>query len=288
MRREGVPNHNRGDCAPCILTSAFPLKQLEFYLSNLNPPNIMKNTENPTNPTATTADPAPAPAAKSPKPHNLLNKRQLAEISYTNVIYNIVNGDPAILAKIQDTEVITPAFLTQLGVDLQFIGQYTGGATEATVEGELKTSEEETAKQALLAKIHYIHSQAKIKYAANKGVLPEYAIGANIDASRPALEAATATILNKLKTDTLPKITAQHSTDLQVSLNIYKKTKSDQQSKRGDSTTLRHQLSAMVDTLAVRRRQLQHSADGEYPWTDPANAGMRRKFDLPLDRSLNA
>ena len=36
-----------------------------------------------------------------------------------------------------------------------------------------------------------------------------------------------------------------------------------------------------------RRRQLQHAADGEYPFTDPANAGMRRKFDLPLDRPLN-
>ena len=37
----------------------------------------------------------------------------------------------------------------------------------------------------------------------------------------------------------------------------------------------------------MRPRQLQHSADGEYPWTDPANAGMRCKFDLPLDRPLN-
>jgi hypothetical protein len=42
-----------------------------------------------------------------------------------------------------------------------------------------------------------------------------------------------------------------------------------------------------LPTLAVRRRQLQHSADGEYPHTDPANAGMRRKFDLPPDRPLN-
>ena len=24
-----------------------------------------------------------------------------------------------------------------------------------------------------------------------------------------------------------------------------------------------------------------------HDWTDPANAGMRRKFDLPLDRPLN-
>jgi hypothetical protein len=42
-----------------------------------------------------------------------------------------------------------------------------------------------------------------------------------------------------------------------------------------------------LPTLATRRRQLQHAADGEYPFTDPANAGMRRKFDLPLDRPLN-
>ena len=43
-----------------------------------------------------------------------------------------------------------------------------------------------------------------------------------------------------------------------------------------------------LSALAARRRQLQHSADDEYPHTDPANAGMRRKFDLPLDRPANA
>jgi hypothetical protein len=42
-----------------------------------------------------------------------------------------------------------------------------------------------------------------------------------------------------------------------------------------------------LSSLAVRRRQIQHSADGEYPCTDPANAGVRRKFDLPLDGPLN-
>ena len=42
-----------------------------------------------------------------------------------------------------------------------------------------------------------------------------------------------------------------------------------------------------LPTLATRRRKLQHTADGKYPFTDPANAGIRRKFDLPLDRPLN-
>ena len=247
------------------------------------------NTTKQTTPSTTTGttDPAPAPA-KTVRHHGLLNKRQLADISYANVIYNVVNGDPAIAAKIQDPDIITPAFLTQMGQDLDFIGKYTGGATEATVEGQLKTSEEVAAEQDLLAKIHYIQSQAKIKYAGNKGVLPGYGIGTNTDASRPALETAAVNIGNKLKTDTLPKITPQHVTDLGTSLDAYKKTKSDQKSKQGDSTTLRHQLSTMVESLSVRRRQLQHSVDGEYPYTDPANAGMRKKFCLPPDRPFNA
>jgi hypothetical protein len=34
--------------------------------------------------------------------------------------------------------------------------------------------------------------------------------------------------------------------------------------------------------------ELQHATDGEFPFTDPASAGMRKKFDLPADRPLNA
>jgi hypothetical protein len=247
----------------------------------------MSNTTTTPATTTTTTGAAPDPVAKTIKHHGLLNKRQLAEISYANTIYGVANSDPAVLAKIQDPDVITPAFLTALGNDLQFIGQYTGGTAQASVEGQLKTSAEETAKNVLLDKIHYIQSKAKIKYTANKGVLPEYAIGTNLDASRPVLETAADTIGNKLKTDTLPKITAQHATDLQSALNAYKQTKVDQAGQKGDSTTLRTQLATMVDSIAVRRRQIQHAADGEYPCTDPANAGMRRKFDLPADRPLN-
>ena len=117
---------------------------------------------------------------------------------------------------------------------------------------------------------------------------PKYAIGTNLDINRPTLETAAANIINKLKTDTLPKITAQHGTDLQSALDTYKQTKSDQVGGKGDATTLRVKLAAVVDSVAVRRRQLQHAADGEYPWTDPANAGIRHKLDLPASQPLNA
>jgi hypothetical protein len=233
-----------------------------------------------------TPTPTPAPATTTPKTHGLLDKHQLAEISKTNTIYGIAS-DPATLAKIEDDMVITPAFMTQLGTDLQGMSQYTGGAAQATTDAKMDTGAETPAKKSLLDKIHYIQSKAKLKYAGNKSVLPEYGIGTNITISRPALETAAGNILNKLKTDTLPKITAQHSTDLQTALTAYQKTKVDQVAGKGDSKDSHTSLAQMVESLAVRRRQLQHAADGEFPYTDPASAGMRQKFDLPPDHPLN-
>jgi len=249
----------------------------------------MKTTPNTTpttsTPTATgTSD--PAPAVKVVKHPGLLNKHQLAEISTANTIYGVAS-DPATFAKIQDNDIITPAFMTQLGADLEGMSQYTGGTVQARTDAKIETGAETGAKKVLLAKIHYIQSKAKIKYAANKGVLPEYGIGVNIDASRAMLETAADNIYNKLQIDTLPKITAQHATDLKAASDAYKQTKVAQVSGKSDATDQRGKLTAMVDSLAVRRRQLQHAADGEFPCTDPASAGMRQKFDLPPDRPLN-
>jgi hypothetical protein len=50
---------------------------------------------------------------------------------------------------------------------------------------------------------------------------------------------------------------------------------------------LSHQTVRKRAFLKSPRPPAPHAADGEYPFTNPANAGMRRKFDLPLDRPLN-
>ena len=89
-----------------------------------------------------------------------------------------------------------------------------------------------------------------------------------------------------MKTDTLPKITAKHATDLQAALEAYRQSQVAQVGKKGDATTLRQQLATLVASLGMRRRQIQHAADGEFPFTDPANAGTRRKFGLPVDQPL--
>lgn len=236
--------------------------------------------------------PATAPeqkpnTTKTPKRHGLLNKQQLIEIGKAGVVYGIVAADKEIFDRIKDDEIITSEFMTELGKDIEYIGRYTGGLTEMTVGGKLKTGAEVAARKVLLAKLHYVQSKARLKYIAKPGVLPEYCIGTNIDSSRVVLETAAANIINKLKSDTLPKVTAQHSLDLQSALDAYRKTKVEQIDQKGDVMTLRQQLSTLVESLSLRRRQLQHAADGDYPHTDPANAGVRSKLDLPADRPLN-
>jgi hypothetical protein len=245
-----------------------------------------QNTETTTTTTGTSDPaPAPAPAPKTPKHRGLLNKAQLAEISHANTVYGVAS-DPAVFASLQDDLILTPAFMTQLGQDLAGMSQYTGDASEATLDAQDDTNNETTAEAELLAKVHYIQSKAKMKYPADHPARAEYGIGDKLQGNRPLLEATAGNIFNKLKTDTLPKIVVQHSTDLDSSLKAYQKTKVDQKTGKGDAMTLRQKLAARVDSLAARRRQLQHGADGEYPYTNPANAGMRAKFDLPPNQPL--
>jgi hypothetical protein len=169
--------------------------------------------------------PTPAPAPKTPKHHGLLDKHQLAEISLANTIYGVAN-DPAIFPKIQDEPDHNACIYDAVGNDLAGMSQYTGNVAEAKTDSKLDTSSEAAAKKALLDQNPLHPDQGQIEICRQQPhVLPDYGIGTNITISRPALETAADNVVNKLKTDTLPKITAQHGTDLQTALDAYKKTK---------------------------------------------------------------
>ena len=170
-----------------------------------------------------------------------MNKAQLAEISHANTIYGVAS-DPAVFPSLQDDLILTPAFMTQLGQDLAGMSQYTGDASEATLDAQDDTHSETAAEDDLLAKIHYIQSKAKMKYPADHPAHAEYGIGDKLQGNRPLLEATAGNIFNKLKTDTLPKIVAQHSTDLDSSLKAFQKNKVDQKTGKGDAMTLRQKL----------------------------------------------
>ena len=54
-----------------------------------------------------------------------------------------------------------------------------------------------------------------------------------------------------------------------------------------DATTRRKQRDAQVQSITDRRLTIQFAADAEWPFTNPANAGIRAEFFLPLSQPFH-
>jgi hypothetical protein len=54
----------------------------------------------------------------------------------------------------------------------------------------------------------------------------------------------------------------------------------------GDATTARPTLEAAVKGIIARRREIQFTADAQWPAGNPANAGIRREFRLSPDKAM--
>lgn len=172
-----------------------------------------------------------------------------------------------------------------------------GMATHTTSDKEITSDMEEAAKQALILGIQYIQKRARQKYDATApGKLADFAIGQHYTNSRRLLEQAASGILLKLNGDStekppilpevLPGVTPAKIIDLQNLLDAYKTLQAKQSGVQGDATTWRKKLEAIVSAIIARRREIQFAADADWPHTDPANAGIRGEFQLPLDRML--
>jgi hypothetical protein len=232
--------------------------------------------------------PIPVVAVRKYRTQGILSRKHLSEINETNIILGVLKSDPQLLAQIQDDLIITPDFITALEKELQLINQHTSDTIQAKVGGKISTLAEIDVQEILLNKIHYIQSKAKQKYFDNPEVLKSYDVGENISVNRAVLETVANNLINKLKTDTLPKITAQHISDLQTALDNYKQSQVNQTNKKGAATTIRSRLKVLVEKVVKRRRTIQHAADGEFPHYDPDHAGVRQKLHLPSKRALKA
>jgi hypothetical protein len=64
-------------------------------------------------------------------------------------------------------------------------------------------------------------------------------------------------------------------------------TNSTQTGSQSDATTARTALDGMVKAIMDKRIAVQYAADAEWPYTNKANAGIRREFFLPPDHPAN-
>jgi hypothetical protein len=70
-------------------------------------------------------------------------------------------------------------------------------------------------------------------------------------------------------------------------LDAYTQAAANPGSQQSDATTRRKQRDAAVNSITDRRVTIQFAADAEWPFTNPANAGIRGEFFLPLSQPLH-
>jgi hypothetical protein len=84
-----------------------------------------------------------------------------------------------------------------------------------------------------------------------------------------------------------PGITSVKVASLQTLLDAYTAVAANPGSQQSDATTQRKQRDAQVHSITDRRLTIQFAADAEWPFTNPANAGIRGEFFLSLSQPLH-
>lgn len=152
-----------------------------------------------------------------------------------------------------------------------------------TTEKQGATATETAAQKALVKAIQAIQARARQKYFFTEpDALTAYYIGTDrIDANRATLEQVSSAILDQLVTDTLPGVTAGQKTALADRRAAYVEANSAQTDAQSEATTARTDLGVLLKSITQRRMTIQFAADAEWPWHDPASAGVRKEFHLP-------
>jgi hypothetical protein len=246
----------------------------------------MDTNENPT---------APAPAGdnnenESPKKRrdrSGLNKAELRELNLAEQYF-------AVASRPERLEVLVP-----LEIDIGFITAVTNGIKAARGQGasatqndtgkESATLNEQEARANLVTAMRCVQAAAKRKYARTQPEkLDDYAVGKNINASRPVLEEHSAQFLEKLNnSERPPSINTAFITKLATARSDFMAFGNEQGSKQSAASGARDARKQLVATIKDRRLELQFAADGAWPPGTPGNAAIRREFGLPPDRFLS-
>lgn len=230
-------------------------------------------------------DPTPPPPPTGPavpkQQRGLLNQAQLDALTKAEQIV-LAALKPAYAAKLT-TGGIAATFVTQLQTQCGQARTKAGSAIQKTSSKTGATQDETTARKALLKVIQTVQARARQKYFFTEpATLGDYYIGTDrIDANRPLLEQVSQAIIDKVAADTLPGITQDVKDELAEARQDYVDANTTQTGAQSEATDERGDLKELLKLITQGRMTLQFAADAEWPWHDPASAGLRKEFHLP-------
>jgi len=180
---------------------------------------------------------------------------------------------------------ITAAFLTALSNDVTVARQCSERAVNCTNAKEGATASEAEKRATLVHSLRNIQSKARGAYEdTNPQHVKDYLTGQNIVVSRPILEGAAATIIDKANADRPGGIDTDFIVRVTDERQAYINAHASQQTELGKGKQERVSRNALIKSIRDRRKKIQRAADGVWPWTTATSAEPRVKFKLPPKR----
>lgn len=180
---------------------------------------------------------------------------------------------------------INAAFLSALNTDLALARQRSELALNCTNGKEGATALEAEKRTALVHSLRSLQSRARGAYEdTNPQHVKDYLTGENIVASRPILEGAAQTIINKANADRPGGVDTNFIQRVTDERQAYIDAHAAQQTELGKAKQERVTRNQLIASIRERRMKIQRAADGVWPWTSPTSAEARVKFKLPAKR----
>ncbi len=237
---------------------------------------------NNTNPNAAPGE----PEAKRRSP-SALNQAQVKLVNHDKNV--ALTAQDATLAPKLAQEQITGAFVTTLLTDIESALNRGSLAVTKTDAKEGATVDLHDSAADLIHKLRIAQAKARQAYFhSNPSKLGDYFIGQRIDANRGTLDQVAQGVVERLEEDRPGGVSTDFITSVEVERQKFVTDQQKQSSAGGGAKTERELRDAAVLSIHQRTQLIQFAADAAWPAGVAGNGGIRRRFQLPLDRPFTA
>ena len=224
---------------------------------------------------------APGDGGEPEKPRRTrgaFNKEDLATLDEAEQVVRAAQ-DPAYAATLAGYG-ITAEAVADLGKRAERCRRLLTGARDKDHQSRAATGQKEDLDDAVIAAIRRIQTGARLKHDGDDANLARYFIGEDLAKSESQLAQAAQSLLDVGPGDNLPGVKAEHYAALQSALEAWQAAGEVQGDTDDDAVGNRSDARQLLIGIKRDKRKIQIAADGEWPYTNPANAQTRRAFDL--------
>ena len=180
---------------------------------------------------------------------------------------------------------IAAGFLTALFADIKVVSGVAYGASKHSSNSQVATRDGESAKKALVADLRQIQDAGRqLHQHTTPEKLQDYLIGEDIVANRATLKSSAETLLNKTQEERGPGINTDFVIKTENDLVAFTGKNATQKNESITAQNMRRERDAKVASIVERGQTIKTAANRAWPYTNPDNAGARRKFGLPEKR----